>query len=106
MFGGVLCDTPDSILNDDNNETNELYQYNSGTVMTVCIFLQLLLQLYFTEKDVWKTVNHSGDVPPPCSGATMACVDRYLYLFGGLSVMTGWLDNFYIFNTGRSNMLQ
>jgi len=42
----------------------------------------------------------SGSVPSARCAATMASVDKNVYVFGGLSRETGWLDDMYMLNTG------
>jgi len=46
-------------------------------------------------------INGAGTVPSPRSAATIAAVDSKLYLFGGLSNNSGWLGDFFIFDTGQ-----
>lgn len=42
-----------------------------------------------------------GAVPSPRSAATFVAVNSKLYLFGGLSNNSGWLGDFYIYDTGQ-----
>jgi len=46
-------------------------------------------------------INVAGTVPSPRSAATIAAVSSKLYLFGGLSNDSGWLGDFYVFDTGQ-----
>lgn len=78
LFGGV-------IMNHDNDdepvtESNELLVYD-------------------TKLKKWSKEQPSGSCPSPRSGASLTSVKKCLYLFGGLSQMSGWLNDFYEYNT-------
>jgi len=53
-----------------------------------------------TENETLVKINGSGAVPSPRSAATIAAVNSKLYLFGGLSNDSGWLGDFFVFDTG------
>jgi N-acetylneuraminic acid mutarotase len=60
------------------------------------------LLLSLVEKLAWDKVIGTGNIPVPRVSATIAAVDNKVYLFGGLSNSVGWLNDFYVFNTGNS----
>ena len=60
-----------------------------------CIFMTI-----FAGDQKWSKPETTGDVPAPRSAATMSAVGDKLYLFGGLSRNTGWLDDLHIYDTG------
>ncbi|XP_004225654.2 kelch domain-containing protein 1-like [Ciona intestinalis] len=74
LFGGVLLNT-----GNQDSESNEL----------------LVLDV---ESGVWGKEKCTGDLPSQRSGATMVAVGKKLYLFGGLSQFTGWMDDFYSYD--------
>ena len=43
-----------------------------------------------------------GQVPSSRSSAAMAAVGRKLYVFGGLSRDSGWLNDLHVFDTGMT----
>ena len=78
LFGGVTLlsdDAEESIM-----ETDELIIYDSNLKK-------------------WSKENYTGDCPGQRSGATMVGVKHNLYLFGGLSQLSGWLNDVFVYNT-------
>lgn len=73
LFGGVLH-TEDLI------ETNDLIRFSF-------------------DKKKWEKVAVRGETPAPRTGSSLVAVGDSLYLFGGLSHSTGWLDDLYKFDT-------
>ena len=61
----------------------------------------MLLVYLFTGNETLVKINATGAVPSPRSAATIAAVGSKLYLFGGLSNDSGWLGDFYVFDTGQ-----
>lgn len=60
------------------------------------------LYVYDVSRHEWSRIDPSKDNavwPPARSGAAMAAVGEKLYVYGGLSQATGWLDDFYVFDT-------
>ena len=53
------------------------------------------------DDDTLVQIKGTGTIPSPRSAATIAAVSSKLYLFGGLSNDSGWLGDFYVFDTGR-----
>ena len=49
----------------------------------------------------WDKEIVSGEKPLSRSAATMVCLNKKLYLFGGLNHSVGWLDDFFVYNTGK-----
>ena len=74
IFGGVVFNQDEG----HDNETNELIVYD-------------------TVSGTWiKEVYSEGCEPPsPRSGACLVSVGDHLYLFGGLSQFSGWMNDFY-----------
>ena len=80
FFGGVTL-LPESELTDESvTESNELIVFDT------------ILKQWSKEptKDIW---------PGQRSGATMVAVKQCLYLFGGLSQLTGWLNDMFVYDT-------
>lgn len=50
--------------------------------------------------------NVTGSIPSARCAATMASVDKNVYVFGGLSRETGWLDDMYVLDTGMLYLTQ
>lgn len=75
VFGGVL-QTNDGEM----TETNELLNFDAETM-------------------AWQKVAYKNDAPPPRSAATLSCVGKKLYLFGGLNQDCGWLGDLHVFDT-------
>ncbi|XP_005098914.1 kelch domain-containing protein 2 isoform X2 [Aplysia californica] len=50
----------------------------------------------------WSRPNVSGTLPPSRSAGSFVAVGTSLYLFGGLSHMSGWFDDTFIFDTVTS----
>ncbi|XP_076444322.1 kelch domain-containing protein 2-like [Babylonia areolata] len=78
LFGGVIQSD-----HAEPQETNELLVFN-------------------TETESWQKVAASGSLPPPRAAASLVAVGLKLYLFGGLSHMTGWFDDLFVFDTENS----
>ncbi len=57
--------------------------------------------LICTENDKWSKADVTDVVPEARSAATMATVERKLYLFGGLSQESGWFDGVYMYDIGK-----
>ncbi|XP_070205613.1 kelch domain-containing protein 1-like [Littorina saxatilis] len=57
------------------------------------------LLLFNIESETWQKVKGSGTLPPPRAAASLVAVGTKLYLFGGLSHMTGWFDDLFVFDT-------
>ena len=58
--------------------------------------------MLLVDEKKWSAISVSGDEKPLSrSAATMVSVDKKLYLFGGLNQSVGWLDDFFVFNTGN-----
>ncbi|KAK3745773.1 hypothetical protein QZH41_015961 [Actinostola sp. cb2023] len=47
----------------------------------------------------WSMATVTGSTPSPRSAATMAGVGKNVYVFGGLSRESGWLNDMYVFDT-------
>ncbi|CAG5120142.1 unnamed protein product, partial [Candidula unifasciata] len=47
----------------------------------------------------WSQPRIAGILPPPRSAASLVAVGTKLYLFGGLSHMSGWFDDLFVFDT-------
>lgn len=60
------------------------------------------LFLFCPETESWNVVEATGDIPPPRSSAAMAAVGCNLFLFGGLSQGTGWMNSVFMFDTERN----
>ncbi|ELU06027.1 hypothetical protein CAPTEDRAFT_219898 [Capitella teleta] len=56
------------------------------------------LHAYITEDDAWRVLETKGDVPSPRVAATMVALNNKLYLFGGLSQNSGWLDGGHVYD--------
>ena len=57
---------------------------------------------HLAESETWQKVKGSGSPPPPRAAASLVSVGTKLYLFGGLSHMTGWFDDLFVFDTGST----
>ncbi|GFO37974.1 kelch domain-containing protein 1 [Plakobranchus ocellatus] len=75
IFGGV-----EQGHGDQPKETNELIVFDLDTLK-------------------WAQVNAKGTVPPPRSASSLVGVGTKLYLFGGLSHISGWFDDLFMFDT-------
>ena len=61
--------------------------------------------MLLVDEKKWSAISVSGDEKPLSrSAATMVSVDKKLYLFGGLNQSVGWLDDFFVFNTGNFHL--
>jgi N-acetylneuraminic acid mutarotase len=49
---------------------------------------------------MWNKAPVGGMLPSPRSSATMTAVGNKLYVFGGLSRDSGWLNDLYVLDTG------
>lgn len=78
VFGGV-----EQGLGDEPQELNEL------TVFDLDSFK-------------WTAVKAHGTIPPARSASSLVAVGTKLYLFGGLSHISGWFDDLFVFDTETS----
>ena len=78
MFGGVIL----SQANDEEpvTESDELIVYD-------------------VKFKKWSKESSLGKCPSQRSGATMASIKQSLYLFGGLSQLSGWLNDLHVYDT-------
>ena len=81
FFGGVTPLPDDSLEDEAVMETDELIIFDS------------------TLREWSKETAKGACWPGQRSGATMTAVNRNLYLFGGLSQLTGWLNDMFVYNT-------
>ncbi|CAL1544468.1 unnamed protein product [Lymnaea stagnalis] len=47
----------------------------------------------------WSQPQVTGTIPPPRSASSLVAVGTNIYLFGGLSHMSGWFDDIFVFDT-------
>ena len=78
LFGGVMLQSHDD--EEMITESDELIVYDIANKK-------------------WSKEVCSGEYPGQRSGATMTNVKSKLYLFGGLSQLSGWMNDLYMFNT-------
>lgn len=57
-------------------------------------------ELFFPDSRTLSKIVTGGEVPSARSSATMARVGSKLYVFGGLSRDSGWLNDLHAFDTG------
>ncbi|KAK3764256.1 hypothetical protein RRG08_033338, partial [Elysia crispata] len=50
----------------------------------------------------WTSIKTQGTIPPPRSASSLVAVGTKLYLFGGLSHISGWFDDLFVFDTENS----
>lgn len=55
--------------------------------------------VFDTDTGKWSRPSVSGTVPPSRSAASLVAVGTKLYLFGGLSHVSGWFDDTFVFDT-------
>lgn len=75
------------------------FLYNSYGV----ILLISIVPCFWIDKKKWEKVAVRGDPPAPRTGSSLVAVGESLYLFGGLSHSTGWLDDLYKFDTSTKH---
>lgn len=73
------------------------FLYNSYGV----ILLISIVPFFWIDKRKWEKVAVRGDPPAPRTGSSLVAVGDSLYLFGGLSHSTGWLDDLYKLDTSK-----
>lgn len=73
------------------------FLYNSYGV----ILLISIVPFFWIDKKKWEKVAVRGDPPAPRTGSSLVAVGDSLYLFGGLSHSTGWLDDLYKLDTSK-----
>ena len=56
--------------------------------------------LFLSVSNSWSSVEVKGDIPAGRSAASLVAVGNKLYLFGGLSHMSGWTDSLHVFDLG------
>ncbi|KAH9520447.1 kelch domain-containing protein 1 [Bulinus truncatus] len=75
IFGGV-----EQGQGNEPKETNDIFVFDLDTLK-------------------WSQPAVSGMIPPPRSASSLVTVGTKLYLFGGLSHISGWFDDTFIFDT-------
>ena len=60
--------------------------------------------MFFSVSSTWSRLDAKGDIPAGRSAASLVCVGNKLYLFGGLSHMTGWTDSLHVFDLGKHDI--
>ena len=67
----------------------------------MCIFiLSFFFFCFILDTHHWTPVKVNGIVPPARSASSLVAVGTKLYLFGGLSHLSGWFDDLFVFDTG------
>ncbi|XP_059148384.1 kelch domain-containing protein 2-like [Physella acuta] len=79
IFGGV-----EQGQGEEPKETNDIIVFDLATLK-------------------WSQPQVTGTVPPPRSAASLVAVGTKLYLFGGLSHMSGWFDDIFTFDTTNNS---
>ncbi|XP_031564437.1 tip elongation aberrant protein 1-like [Actinia tenebrosa] len=59
--------------------------------------------VFCTETQTWSRASVGGKVPTPRSSASMTSIGNKLYMFGGLSRDSGWLNDLYVLDTDTMN---
>ncbi|KAK7011091.1 kelch domain-containing protein 1 [Biomphalaria glabrata] len=75
IFGGV-----EQGQGNEPKETNEMIVFDMNTLK-------------------WSQPDVTGMIPPPRSASSLVAVGTKLYLFGGLSHMSGWFDDIFVYDT-------
>ncbi|RUS86758.1 hypothetical protein EGW08_005481 [Elysia chlorotica] len=76
IFGGV-----EQGLGDEPKELNDLIVFDLDT-------------------SKWSSIKAKGTIPPARSASSLVAVGTKLYLFGGLSHISGWFDDLFVYDTG------
>ncbi|KAK3096994.1 hypothetical protein FSP39_005475, partial [Pinctada imbricata] len=58
------------------------------------------------DKNLWEKVEAKGSPPPPRISGSLVAVGRRVYLFGGLSHTSGWLNDLYVYDIDTSTWCQ
>lgn len=57
----------------------------------------------FPASEKWQKVKTTGTSPSARATASLVAVGTKLYLFGGLSHVSGWFDDLFVFETGMTD---
>lgn len=91
LFGGVLCRSSATEHSQERqaqgNVSNQLLAFN-------------------IEELRWEEIKATGQIPEPRSGSAMSAVDGKLYMFGGLSEFSGWLNDLHVFDISTSTWVK
>ena len=63
-----------------------------------------MYDIFISDTRKWSRPSVTGNIPPSRSAGSLVAIGTKLYLFGGLSHMSGWFDDTFVFDTGKFNI--